>query len=174
MVQMAFCDLSYTFHKQVTNVSQHVFVILQWGILTSSLRHIIYQDTSITTKPITPPPPTSRITPAYLYTDYLHIMLITLGSITVFHSISQTGYQSFPACFCHPTVGNFDVSPNISMLGFRRGGEAVHLKASSSMVPCWISPFPLSTYPGTHCCPKLQVRPPFKLSSSNSLKLLPT
>ena len=25
MVQMAFCDLSHTFHKQVTNVSQHVF-----------------------------------------------------------------------------------------------------------------------------------------------------
>ena len=35
MVQMAFCDLSHTFHKQVTNVSQHVFVILLWGILTS-------------------------------------------------------------------------------------------------------------------------------------------
>ena len=30
MVQMAFCDLSHTFHKQVTNVSQHVFVILLW------------------------------------------------------------------------------------------------------------------------------------------------
>ena len=28
MVQMAFCDLSHTFHKEVTNVSQHVFVIL--------------------------------------------------------------------------------------------------------------------------------------------------
>ena len=25
MVQMDFCDLSHTFHKQVTNVSQHVF-----------------------------------------------------------------------------------------------------------------------------------------------------
>ena len=37
MVQMAFCDLSHTFHKQVTNVSQHVFVILLWGILTSPL-----------------------------------------------------------------------------------------------------------------------------------------
>ena len=24
MVQMAFCDLSHTFHKQATNVSQHV------------------------------------------------------------------------------------------------------------------------------------------------------
>ena len=34
MVQMAFCDLSHTFHKQVTNVSQHVFVILLWGTLT--------------------------------------------------------------------------------------------------------------------------------------------
>ena len=29
---MAFCDPSHTFHKQVTNVSQHVFVILLWGI----------------------------------------------------------------------------------------------------------------------------------------------
>ena len=38
MVQMAFCDLSHPFHKQVTNVSQHVFVILLWGILTSPLR----------------------------------------------------------------------------------------------------------------------------------------
>ena len=28
MVQMAFRDLSDTFHKQVTNVSQHAFVIL--------------------------------------------------------------------------------------------------------------------------------------------------
>ena len=37
MVQIAFCDLSHTFHKQVTNVSQHVFVILLWGILTSPL-----------------------------------------------------------------------------------------------------------------------------------------
>ena len=37
MVQMAFCDLSHTFHKQVTNVSQHFFVILLWGILTSPL-----------------------------------------------------------------------------------------------------------------------------------------
>ena len=32
MVQMAFCDLSHTIHKRVTNVSQHVFVILLWGI----------------------------------------------------------------------------------------------------------------------------------------------
>ena len=39
MVQMAFCDLSHTFHKQVTNVSQHVFVILLWGILTSPLNN---------------------------------------------------------------------------------------------------------------------------------------
>ena len=37
MVQMAFCDLLHTFHKQVTNVSQHVFVILLWGILMSPL-----------------------------------------------------------------------------------------------------------------------------------------
>ena len=35
MVQMAFCDLSHTYHKQVTNVSQHVFVTLLWGILMS-------------------------------------------------------------------------------------------------------------------------------------------
>ena len=28
MVQLAFCDLLHTFHKQVTNVSQRVFVIL--------------------------------------------------------------------------------------------------------------------------------------------------
>ena len=37
MVKMAFCDLSHTFHKQVTNVSQQVFVILLRGILTSPL-----------------------------------------------------------------------------------------------------------------------------------------
>ena len=37
MVQMAFCDLPHTFHKQVTNVSKHVFVILLWGILVSPL-----------------------------------------------------------------------------------------------------------------------------------------
>ena len=37
IVQMAFCDLSHTFHKQVTNVSQHVFVILLWEILMSPL-----------------------------------------------------------------------------------------------------------------------------------------
>ena len=37
MVQMAFCDLLLTVHKQVTNVSQHVFVILLWGILMSPL-----------------------------------------------------------------------------------------------------------------------------------------
>ena len=34
MVQMAFCDLSHTFQKQITNVFQHIFVILLWGILT--------------------------------------------------------------------------------------------------------------------------------------------
>ena len=38
MVQIAYCDLLHTFHKQVTNVSQHVFVILLWGILMSPLR----------------------------------------------------------------------------------------------------------------------------------------
>ena len=37
MVQMEFCDLSHTFYKQVPNVSQHVFAILLWGILTSPL-----------------------------------------------------------------------------------------------------------------------------------------
>ena len=37
MVQMAFCDWSHKFHKQVTNVSQHVFVILLWEILMSPL-----------------------------------------------------------------------------------------------------------------------------------------
>ena len=37
MVQMAFCDLSHTFHKQVTNVSQPVVVILLWGILMSNI-----------------------------------------------------------------------------------------------------------------------------------------
>ena len=33
----AFYDLLHTFHKQVTNVPRHVFVILLWGILTSPL-----------------------------------------------------------------------------------------------------------------------------------------
>ena len=37
MVQMVFRELSHIFHKQFTNVSQHVFVILLWGILTSPL-----------------------------------------------------------------------------------------------------------------------------------------
>ena len=37
MVQMAFCDLSHMFCKHVTNVFQHVFVILLWGILMSPL-----------------------------------------------------------------------------------------------------------------------------------------
>ena len=36
-VSRDFCDLSHSFHKQVTNVSQHAFVILLWGILTSPL-----------------------------------------------------------------------------------------------------------------------------------------
>ena len=40
MIHMAFCDLLYTFHKQVTNVSQYVFVILLWGILTSPLTYV--------------------------------------------------------------------------------------------------------------------------------------
>ena len=33
MVQMAFCDLSHMYHKQVTNVSQYVFVIPLWRIV---------------------------------------------------------------------------------------------------------------------------------------------
>ena len=37
MVQMAFCYLWHTFHKQFTNVSQHGFVILLWGIMMSPL-----------------------------------------------------------------------------------------------------------------------------------------
>ena len=31
MVQMAFCELQHTFHKQFINVSQHAFVILLLG-----------------------------------------------------------------------------------------------------------------------------------------------
>ena len=42
MVQMAFCDLLHTFHKQVTNISQHVFVILLWGIVMSPLGKITW------------------------------------------------------------------------------------------------------------------------------------
>ena len=30
MVQMAFCDLLFTFHKQATNVSQHVLSSYCW------------------------------------------------------------------------------------------------------------------------------------------------
>ena len=41
IVKMAFCDLLHTFHNRVTNVSQHVFVILLWGILTSPLNSIV-------------------------------------------------------------------------------------------------------------------------------------
>ena len=41
-VQMAFCDLSHTFDQEVTNVSQHVFVILLWGILTTPLTRTIH------------------------------------------------------------------------------------------------------------------------------------
>ena len=33
---MAFCDLSHTFHKQVTDVSEHVFIKILWGISTST------------------------------------------------------------------------------------------------------------------------------------------
>ena len=42
MVKIAFCDLSHTFHKPVTNVLQHAFIILLWGILTSSLPKRLY------------------------------------------------------------------------------------------------------------------------------------
>ena len=59
MVQMAFCDLSPTFHKQVTNFSQHVFVILLWGILTSPhnlyiMFHILFSPYSQTPPPLYP------------------------------------------------------------------------------------------------------------------------
>ena len=39
---MAFCDLSHTCHKQVTNVSPACFVILLWGIFISPLIDILY------------------------------------------------------------------------------------------------------------------------------------
>ena len=39
MEQMAFCDLSHTFHKQITYVSELYFVILLWGILHLPLRN---------------------------------------------------------------------------------------------------------------------------------------
>ena len=35
MVQMAYCDLFHAIHKEATNVSQHVFVILLWGKINS-------------------------------------------------------------------------------------------------------------------------------------------
>ena len=35
MVQMAFCDLSHTFHKQVTNVSQHVFININFDDMST-------------------------------------------------------------------------------------------------------------------------------------------
>ena len=44
MVQMAFCDLLYVFHKQVLNISQHVFVILLWEILTPPLTEVESND----------------------------------------------------------------------------------------------------------------------------------
>ena len=51
------CDLSHTFHKQVTNVSQHVFVIPLWGILTSPLSDIGHhlQPPSATLSHLQPP-----------------------------------------------------------------------------------------------------------------------
>ena len=50
MVQMAFCDLSHTFHKQVANVSHHVFVILPWGILTLPLSYSIWLSFPVNSK----------------------------------------------------------------------------------------------------------------------------
>ena len=38
----------------------------------------------------------------------LHFHFTKLTGLVAY--ISQTGQQCFPACFCHPTVGNFDVS----------------------------------------------------------------
>ena len=40
MVQMALCDSSHTFPKQITNVSHHVFVNLLWGIAMFPLTNI--------------------------------------------------------------------------------------------------------------------------------------
>ena len=65
MVQMPFCDLLHTFHKQVTNVSQHVFVILLRGISTSPLNISAHSTTLPSPKgaltcdllPLPPPPP---------------------------------------------------------------------------------------------------------------------
>ena len=36
----------------------------------------------------------------------------TNGLLWLVAYVSQTGQQCFPACFCHPTVGNFGISPN--------------------------------------------------------------
>ena len=41
-IQMAYRDILHTFHKQVTNVSLHVFVILLLGILTFPLTIISF------------------------------------------------------------------------------------------------------------------------------------
>ena len=41
MVQMAYCDLFHAIHKEATNVSQHVFVVLLWEILMSPLKSIL-------------------------------------------------------------------------------------------------------------------------------------
>ena len=55
------------------------------------------------------------------FTCTLHSNLIpptdgTNGLLRLVAYISQASYQCFPACFCHPTVGNFDVSPYDTVL----------------------------------------------------------
>ena len=53
MVQRAFCDFSPTFPRQVTNVFWHVFVILPWGILTSTLTFSVLMGRTFTAQNMT-------------------------------------------------------------------------------------------------------------------------
>ena len=71
----------------------------------------------------------TKLTGPCAYT--LHSNLIpstdgTNGLLWLVAYISQTGHQCFQTRFCHPTVGNFEVSPNVALLILKKWHVACH------------------------------------------------
>ena len=97
MVQMAFCDLWHTIHKQVTNVSQHVFVILLWGILTSPLS--CFPPTALVSH--SPPFPHCDVYPAHLAASLIGHSVRSKAHVTPLMGRSTfCVYEDLNYCVC--------------------------------------------------------------------------
>ena len=64
----------------------------------------------------------------------------TNGFLGLVAYISQTGHHCFPSCFCHPTVWNFDVSPqqDATLETFKENINILYIKLKKIKFPIQI------------------------------------